>query len=34
MRGVSQILLIFGMSYLIVLHRKTLKYVRLLNRYF
>lgn len=34
MRGVSELLLIFGMSYLIVLHRKMLKYARLLNRYF
>ena len=34
MRVVSKILLTFGVSYLIVLHRKTLKYARLLNRYF
>lgn len=34
MRGVSKILLTFGVSYLTVLHRKTLKYARLLNRYF
>lgn len=34
MRKVSEILFIFGVSYLIVLHGKTLKYARLLNRYF